>query len=241
MQRCRSSPRRPTSPPATHTPCATRLRALRPRVPVPRLHRPRLQRRHRMAHDPSCASLSQNFGVWRGFGPRTSQDAYSGVRKVEQAATEEKTPFASGLIAASRHRGAQFKNSPQRRGRGLPSTNVGDPYVDGFKRVNRHYQVRALVCSLRARAALRFAALRECRCWPRRVSDHCAAAVPSCAPLLCRCQRAGASIPGPDQFRPTSFPPRDLPASIRSHGVVGSGSTALTFGGAIAHTADHGA
>ena len=120
-------------------------------------------------------------------------DAYSGHRKVEQAATEEKTPFASGLIAASRHRGMQFKNSPQKHGKGMPSTNVGDPYLDGFKRAHRHYQ------------------------------------------------RAGETIPGPDQFKPTSLPAKDLPTSIRASGVIGSGSTNITFGGAIPHAADRGA
>lgn len=120
-------------------------------------------------------------------------DAYSGEQKVEQAATMVKTPFASGLVAASRHRGMQFKNSPQKSGKGFLSANVGDPYIDGFKRTHRHYQ------------------------------------------------RSGASIPGPQQFKPSDYPKRDLPTHMRATGVMGSGSTAVTFGGTIEHTADHGA
>jgi hypothetical protein len=66
-------------------------------------------------------------------------DAYSGKPKVEQASTEAKTPFSSGLKPASRHRGAQFINSNLHEG-AYPSNNTGDPYADGWKRAHRHYQ-----------------------------------------------------------------------------------------------------
>lgn len=76
-------------------------------------------------------------------------DAYSGERKVPQAATEAKDPFANGLEAASRHRGKQFRTARPKKGQGdvdigvgvkFVSTNVGDVYQDPWKRQNKHYQ-----------------------------------------------------------------------------------------------------
>ena len=76
-------------------------------------------------------------------------DAYSGQRKLPQASTEAKDPFANGMEAASRHRGKQFaaahsKNGQNQRDVGVGvkfvSTNVDDFYEDGWKRQNKHYQ-----------------------------------------------------------------------------------------------------
>jgi hypothetical protein len=76
-------------------------------------------------------------------------DAYSGERKLPQAATEVKDPFANGLEAASRHRGKQFLGAHPKKGQGdvdigvgvkFASTNVGDVYQDPWKRQNKHYQ-----------------------------------------------------------------------------------------------------
>jgi hypothetical protein len=68
-------------------------------------------------------------------------DAHSGPKKIAQSTSEDKTPFASGKIAASRHRGAQFVNSSLHEG-AFPSNNTGDPYADGWKRTHHHYQRR---------------------------------------------------------------------------------------------------
>lgn len=76
-------------------------------------------------------------------------DAYSGERKVPQAASESKDPFANGMEAASRHRGKQFTTAHPKAGQAerdvgvgvkFVSTNVGDIYEDAWKRQNKHYQ-----------------------------------------------------------------------------------------------------
>ena len=76
-------------------------------------------------------------------------DAYSGQRKLPQASTEAKDPFANGMEAASRHRGRQFAAAHPKTGQGqrevgvgvkFVSTNVGDVYEDVWKRQNKHYQ-----------------------------------------------------------------------------------------------------
>jgi hypothetical protein len=56
-------------------------------------------------------------------------DAYSGERKVPQAATEAKDPFSNGLEASSRHRGKQFVRSCPKKGQADVDIGVGVKFV----------------------------------------------------------------------------------------------------------------
>jgi len=77
-------------------------------------------------------------------------DAYTpGERKVEQAATECKDPFANGMTPASRHRGKQFLTAPPKSSQTdrevgvnakFATNSTGDPYEDQWKRQHKHYQ-----------------------------------------------------------------------------------------------------